>query len=101
MASVYSLPGAICVSAQTGEGLDKLLAEIARLLRVRERPYKLFVPFKDYSLLNDLRQQGRILEEEHLEQGTLVTVMLESAALGRLNAKYGELQADVPADADA
>lgn len=100
-ASVYALPGAICVSAQTGEGLDKLLAEIARLLRVRERPYKLFVPFKDYSLLNDLRQQGRILEEEHQEQGTLVTVMLETAALGRLNAKYGELQTDIPDDADA
>ena len=44
-ASVHLLSGAISVSAVTGEGLDRLLAEIARLLRVRERPYKLFVPY--------------------------------------------------------
>ncbi|NLD33923.1 MAG: GTPase HflX [Clostridiales bacterium] len=100
-ASVYSLPGAICVSATTGEGLDELLAEIARLLRVRERPYQLFVPFKDYSLLNDLRQQGRVLEEEHQDQGTLVTVMLEAAALGRLSARYGDLASQQPDAADA
>lgn len=94
------IPGAIRVSAHTGEGLDKLLQEIARLLRLRERPYRIFVPFSQYSLLNELRGLGRILEEEHQAEGSMVSAMLDQASLGRLESKYGQLMAEAAADAD-
>lgn len=95
------IPGAIRASAQTGVGLNKLLDEIARLLRMRERPYQVFVPFSQYSLLNELRSLGRILSEEHQAEGSLVSAMLDQAALGRLEAKYGELRAEAEAATDA
>lgn len=91
---IESLPGAIRVSGKTGQGLDALLDAIAKVLRERERAYRVFVPFSNYGLLNELRQAGRVLEEEHREQGTVVTAMLDSAAAGRLEARYGPLQAE-------
>ncbi|NLC31978.1 MAG: GTPase HflX [Clostridiales bacterium] len=88
-AAMDSMPNAYCVSAVTGKGLESLLDEIARQLRVRERPYQFFVSFSDYALLSDLRKQGRLIDEEHKEQGSVVKVMLDQAAFGRLLAKYG------------
>lgn len=87
---IERLPGAFPVSAVSGVGLDELILHIAALLRERERLFRFFVPFSEYALLNDLRKQGRIVEEEHREQGTLVSVMLDHAAFGRLDAKYGQ-----------
>lgn len=84
------MPNAYCVSAITGEGLDSLLEEIAKKLRARERPYTFFVPFSDYTLLSDLRKQGRLIAEEHQEHGSLVNVMLDQASYGRLISKYGK-----------
>ncbi len=88
--ALQALPGAIAVSAADGTGLDELLAHIAKLLRERERMYRLLVPFADYALLSELRRQGRLLGEEHLEEGTLVSVMLDHAAFGRLEARLGK-----------
>lgn len=89
-AAMDSMPNAYCVSAVTGKGLDVLLDEIARQLRVRERAYLFFVSFSDYALLSDLRKQGRLIDEEHKEEGSVVKVMLDQAAYGRLLAKYGD-----------
>ena len=49
--------------------------------------------FSNYGLLNDLRAQGRILEEAHQETGSLVKVMLDRAAVGRLEGRHGPLPA--------
>ena len=83
------MPEAFPVSAVNGQGLDELITHIAGLLRERERLYYYFVPFSEYTLLSDLRRQGRLVSEDHREEGTLVSVMLDHAALGRLQAKYG------------
>lgn len=99
-AEVPGIRGSIPVSALTGQGLDELLREIAALLRVRERPYDVFAPFSQYALLGELRELGRILREEHRDDGTLVSVMLDRASLGRLQARYGDILAAGPARAD-
>ena len=87
--AMESMPNAYCVSAMTGKGLDALLEEIAKQLRVRERAYQFFVPFSDYALLSDLRKQGRLIDEEHTEKGSVVKVMLDQAAYGRLLSMHG------------
>lgn len=93
--SLEALPGAFRVSAADGSGLNELVDHIAKLLRERERIYRLFVPFAEYALLGELRRQGRVTGEEHLEEGTLVSVMLDHAAFGRLEAKYGKRLEDM------
>jgi len=83
-----ALPRSIRISAQTGEGLENLLQAIARELRSRECKVSVLVPFDQYAVLGEMRQLGRVVNEEHLENGTQVTVMLEPAAYGRLMARY-------------
>lgn len=85
------IPGALRISAATGENIDVLIDKIAQLIRSKERPYLVMVPFSQYVLLNDLRQAGRVLEEKHEDEGTLVKVMLDAAAVGRLSSRYGQV----------
>ncbi len=85
------IPGALRISAATGENIDVLIDKIAQLIRSKERPYLVMVPFSQYVLLNDLRQAGRVLEEKHEDDGTLVKVMLDAAAVGRLSSRYGQV----------
>ena len=84
-------PGALKVSAMTGEGIEELQAAIAALLRARERTYSLFVPFSQYQALNELRKLGRILSEQHESEGTQVLIRLNPASAGRVKAQYSQL----------
>lgn len=91
------LPHAIRISARTGEGLDHLTAAIAKALRGRECQVSLLVPFDQYAAVAEIRQLGRVLQEEYLDNGTRVTAMLEPAAYGRLAARYpGIVTGDAP-----
>lgn len=89
--AVPMLRDAVRISALSGEGVDRLLEKIAGLIRQRERRYRVLVPFHQYALLSDLRQQGRIASEEHRDDGTLVEAMLDAPAKGRLAARYGQI----------
>ena len=82
------LTHAIRISAKTGEGLETLMGAIASELRNRECQITVIVPFDQYSIIAEMRQVGRVLSEEYLENGTRVTVMLKPAAYGRLSARY-------------
>ncbi|MDD4133950.1 MAG: GTPase HflX [Eubacteriales bacterium] len=83
-----AVPGALWVSARTGEGVDQLLGAIAQILRDSEREYTVFVSFTQYEALNELRRQGRILIEEHKDTGTRVVVRLKPVAMMKLSAQY-------------
>ena len=85
------LRDAVCISALSGDGIDALLEKIAGLTRQRERRYRVLVPFQQYSLLNDLRRYGRIMSEEHGEDGTLVEAMLDPTSRGKLVSRYGQV----------
>lgn len=84
-------PGTLKISARTGDGVDRLLEAIAGILRESERTHLLMVPFSQYGVLGDLRKQGRLLEETHGEEGTLVKVRLNMASYSRLKALFGDL----------
>jgi GTP-binding protein HflX len=83
------LPGAVQVSATEGTGLDELLKQIASLLNAKRQQAVLLVPFSQYGAVNDVRSLGQIMSEEHLEEGTKITALLEESAKNRLIAKYG------------
>ncbi len=83
------LENAICISAATGEGMERLVSAISDELRKAESAVDVLVPFSQYGILNDLRAKGRIVGEEHEETGTRVTVMLDQETLSILAGKYG------------
>lgn len=83
-----SLPGAVRTSALTGEGQEELLASIAAALRKQEGMVQVLIPFSGYGALHDLRQIGRLTNEEHLDAGTRVTVTGSLPAIQKVLSKY-------------
>ena len=90
-AQISLLPGAMHISARNGQGLEALYAAIAREIRKSEQKMTLLVPFARHGVINELRQKGRVLEEQYEDAGTRVTVMLPREAAGQIAARYGEL----------
>ena len=88
---VPPLPGAIRISAKTGENVDGLLQAIAAQLRGAERKLRLLVPFDQFGALNDLRSKGRIVSEEYQDTGVAVTVMAKGDGAGQISAHYASL----------
>lgn len=87
--------GTLKVSAKTGEGVDQLLQAIVEILRKGERTLGMFIHFSKYHVLNEIRNQGRIIHEAHEGEGTRVTVRMSKPSANRLQAQYPELFAQV------
>ncbi len=69
-----ALPGAVEVSARTGEGVSALLDRIEETLGHNIKEYRLFVPFTRYGALDRLHRSAGVLHQEHRDDGVLVTV---------------------------
>ena len=82
-------PGALLISAKTGEGLEDLKARIAETLQESHRPVTFRIPFSRYGLLAEIRPLGRVLSETHTDTGTDLTLMIASEDAERLIRKYG------------
>ena len=80
-------PGAVHISARTGEGLEALRERIASALQRSYAPVTLFIPFAEYSALGRLRPLGRVMNERHTDTGTELTMLLSSEDAERW-AKY-------------
>lgn len=84
-------PGTLRVSAKTGYGMEDLLSAITEILRKRERVEEVLIPFESYHILNEIRGQGRIIQENHEDQGTRVTYRAPLAAAQKIRAQYPSL----------
>ena len=82
-------PGALPISAKTGEGIDALLAAIKRQLRGVQRPLRVHVPYAQGAVLSVLHDEGVVTSESYEEDGVLVDVMADEALYGRLTARLG------------
>lgn len=71
------LPGAVRLSAVTGENAGALLERIEGELDGGRKEVRLLVPFQSYGLLNRLRGMGSVLSQEHGEEGVTVVMRLE------------------------
>ena len=85
------LPGAIRISAKTGDGVDALFGAIAMHLRKTEKKLTMLIPFAQYGVVAELRQKGRVISEDYEDTGTKVTVMLKQDAAGQIAARYGSM----------
>ncbi|WP_285116249.1 GTPase HflX [Leifsonia sp. fls2-241-R2A-40a] len=69
-------PGAIFASARTGEGVDEVLAAIARLLPDPSLEVELVVPYDRGDLISALHERGRVISTDYVEEGTRVTARI-------------------------
>ena len=82
-------PGAILISAKTGEGLDELRAKIAETLQESHLPVTFRIPFSRYGILAEIRPLGRVITENHTDTGTELTLMIAREDAERMIKKYG------------
>lgn len=64
-----SLPGALYISASTGENVEKLLLRVESELEAGAQEVRLLVPFSRYALVSRLHAMGGVLEQRHSEEG--------------------------------
>jgi GTPase len=90
-------PGALQVSAATGEGLDELRERIATRFSDRFEQVRLLIPYEDGAKLNELYALGAPIEERSdLAEGVLVRARLPRRELRRF-APYLIAEAEAPA----
>lgn len=65
-------PGAVAVSAHTGEGLDILRTSIAEALPHPEYELTVLIPYNRGDLLSAVHEDGEIERIEHIDDGTVV-----------------------------
>lgn len=87
--AVPALPGAVMVSAKTGEGMEELSSRIAAQLQKTYAPVTFFLPFSQYGLLGQIRPLGRVISENHTDTGTELTMVIAQADRDRLVSRYG------------
>jgi GTP-binding protein HflX len=83
-------PGALFISALTGASVGELLARVEDELGVSRKAVEVLIPYSKYEAMNFLRGEGRILSEEHRDDGTLVAALLDEAGAKKLKRILGE-----------
>ena len=81
LASRY--PGAVVISAATGEGIEGLLAVIAHGLRAGAHVVELSVPYSRGDVLAALHREGEVLSTVEEEESTTVRARLSVAVLAQ------------------
>jgi len=84
-----SFPGAVMISAKTGEGIGELRQRIADALQENHMPVTFIIPFDRYGILAQIRPLGRVITEEYTDTGTEVTIVLAKEDVSRIVAQHG------------
>ncbi|MEW1638776.1 GTPase HflX [Streptomyces sp. NPDC093801] len=79
-------PGAVAVSARTGEGVAALLSRIEAELPHPETEIEVLIPYSEGHLVARIHASGEILAESHGETGTLLKANVDAALAAELSA---------------
>jgi GTP-binding protein HflX len=79
------IEGAVCISAATGEGMDVLLRAISDRLRMADRIVELAIPWARGDVLAAVHREGEVVDQEDLDEGARVHVMLDAAGRARFS----------------
>ena len=91
------IPGAVRISALTGEGIDDLLQAIEENLPGKTFDVELLLPFSKSGLAARLREEGAVLSEEYVPEGLRLTARVSD----RLYAAVREFDTDPNAHSPA
>jgi GTPase len=67
-----ALPGAVFVSAHTGEGVDALRKQMAELARPTDTAVDVVIPYSRGDLVSRVHADGRVQQTEHTNDGTRI-----------------------------
>ncbi len=76
----YNIPEddtTVCISAKTGEGLERLLECIAKNLPESAERMSLLVPYDRAGFIAEIRALGKVLSEEYTENGVAVEALVD------------------------
>lgn len=76
---------AVCISAKSNSGVDKLIALLQQKVEADQHRALLTIPYSRGEVLSLLRQRGRIISEEYFGEGTRVEVMADKTTFGMAN----------------
>jgi GTP-binding protein HflX len=79
-------PGAVVVSARTGEGIDDLHARIDGALPHPPVEIEVVVPYERGDLVSRTHTEGEVLIEEHREEGTFLSARVHHGLAAALEA---------------
>lgn len=85
--ALYDLPtvgNTVHISAVTGEGLPTLLAAVETALQKTVTRATVLIPFAKGHLLAQIRENGQVLSEEFLPEGTKAEIVVDAALLESL-----------------
>lgn len=71
------LPGAVRISARTGEGIPELLAAVEEALPEKTLLVELLLPFAKTGLAAKLREEGAVLSEEYVPEGLRLSAQVD------------------------
>ncbi len=74
-----ALPGAVFVSAHTGDGLDRLRSRMAELVVPTDAGVDVTIPYDRGDLVARVHSEGRVDATEHTERGTRITARVPVA----------------------
>lgn len=80
----HALPGAMFVSARTGDGIAALRRRIAELAVPADTAVDVVIPYHRGDLVARLHADGRVQQEEHNAEGTRIRARVPLALAGRL-----------------
>ncbi len=83
-------PGAVAVSARTGEGLDALLDAVAAALPRPDVEVDVVVPYQRGDLVSRVHADGEVLSLDHTEAGTRVRARVRPDLADALSAAAAE-----------
>ncbi|HNV34833.1 MAG TPA: GTPase HflX [Bacillota bacterium] len=82
-----AVPNPVVMSALTGEGLDRLMAEVMKVLSKRLVRIEAFMPY-DEPMLREVEAHGDIILRDYVENGVKLVAEVESVLAARIAAKY-------------
>lgn len=77
-------PHSICVSALDGSGIEDLVTGIAQAARAQDASMQILLPYNQGMLAKDCHENGHVVSEEFLPEGTAMTVLVPPALKHRL-----------------
>ena len=83
---IKDLNSDVCIeiSARTGMGLDRFKSELERILLEKKIFIENMIDFSDAGLIQKIRQDGALLEEEYLPDGIRVKAYVSPELFGRI-----------------
>ena len=76
LARMPMIGGAVCISAATGQGIDRLLLAIEQNLPQKHTKVQLLLPFEQSRLAAEIRKDGTVLQEEYVPDGLRMTALV-------------------------